>query len=48
MGRYSHGRRHMANNNTQALRQMTYAMFNVVGIVLGVWATLLVMLWQRK
>jgi hypothetical protein len=38
----------MANRYVQELQQMTYAMFNVVGIVLGVWGTLLVILWQRK
>ena len=27
---------------------MTYAAFNIIGIVLGVWATVLVMMWQQR
>jgi hypothetical protein len=27
---------------------MTYVAFNIIGIVLGVWATVLVMMWQSR
>jgi hypothetical protein len=27
---------------------MTYAAFNIIGIVLGVWATILVVMWQNR
>jgi hypothetical protein len=27
---------------------MTYVAFNIIGIVLGIWATVLVMMWQQR
>jgi len=27
---------------------MIYAAFNIIGIVLGIWATILVVMWQNR